>query len=193
MSASRSSSPALSAVAGGDADADVDGERHRRVVELEGLAHHVEEALGDELRGDVRGAAVEQHDELVAAHPADRVRPAQGARQPGRDRDEQPVAGAVAEGVVDVLEVVEVEEQQRARGVGGGGPGRASARRGPSPARGSAARSTRRAGPGGAAGWCAATSCRRARSRPVPSTNISRPSSTLRAMPPTSSTARCRG
>ena len=60
-------------------------------------------------------ASVDQDDELVATHPADRVGVAQRARQPCGHGDEQPVAGLVAERVVDVLEVVEVDEQRRAR------------------------------------------------------------------------------
>ena len=61
-------------------------------------------------------ASVDQYDELVATHPPDRVGIAQRARQPGGHGDEQPVAGLVAQRVVDVLEVVEIDEQRRARG-----------------------------------------------------------------------------
>ena len=113
-SASRRRSPPVGAVADRDADAGGDHERHRGAVEVERLAHHLEQPLGDELRAAVERGAVDQHDELVAAHPADRVGLAQRARQPGRDCDEQPVAGVVAERVVDVLEVVEVDEQRGA-------------------------------------------------------------------------------
>ena len=60
--------------------------------------------------------AVDQHDELVATHPSDRVGVAQGAGQPGGDGHQEPVAGLVTEGVVDVLEVVEVDEQRRPTG-----------------------------------------------------------------------------
>ena len=49
--------------------------------------------------------------ELVAAEARDQVAVAHGAAQPVRDLDQQPVAGLVAEAVVDDLEVVEVEEE----------------------------------------------------------------------------------
>ena len=50
-------------------------------------------------------------DELVAAEAGDEVARAHGRAQPARDLDEQLVAGRVAEGVVDDLEVVQVEEE----------------------------------------------------------------------------------
>ena len=54
------------------------------------------------------------HDrELVAAEAGDDVVGAQHAAQPLGHGDEQPVAGAVPERVVDELEVVEVDEQHR--------------------------------------------------------------------------------
>ena len=86
------------------------------------------------------GAALDEHDELVAAEPADRVALAQDAGEPGGDAAQQLVAGGVAEGVVDVLEAVEVDEQRRRLDAVRGGRGRASARRGPGSARGSGAR-----------------------------------------------------
>ena len=99
-------------IADGDADAGVDRQRHRRFVELERLAHHVEQPFGDELRRDRHRGTVDQYDELVAAHPSDRVGVAQGAGQSRRDGHQQVVTGLVPEGVVDVLEVVEVDVQR---------------------------------------------------------------------------------
>ena len=101
------------AIADGDADAGVHHQRHRDALELERLAHHIEQSLGDELWRRIELGIVDQDDELVTTHPADRVGIAQRARQPRGNGDEQPVAGLVAEGVVDVLEVVEVDEQRR--------------------------------------------------------------------------------
>ena len=54
---------------------------------------------------------VEQDRELVAAQPRGDVAGPDARPDPVRDRDEQPVARRVAQRVVDVLEVVEVEEQ----------------------------------------------------------------------------------
>ncbi len=107
--------PTRRAIADRDADAGVDHQRHRDALELEGLTHHIEQSLGDELRRDVELGVLDQDDELVATHPPDRVGIPQRARQPGGHGDEQSVAGLVAERVVDVLEVVEVDEQRRTR------------------------------------------------------------------------------
>ena len=79
---------------------------------------------GDEARRDGhRGAEVrlvEQQDrELVAAEAGRQVVGADARLDALGDRGEQPVAGRVAEGVVDVLEVVEVEEQDDRDPVGG--------------------------------------------------------------------------
>ena len=59
------------------------------------------------------GEVLEQQGELVAAEPRDRVHRAQHRPQPLGQPGEQPVAGGVAERVVDLLEVVDVEEQHR--------------------------------------------------------------------------------
>ena len=59
------------------------------------------------------GQPAQQHGELVAAEPGERVAAAQRAAQPGGDLAQQPVAVVVAERVVDLLEPVEVDQQQR--------------------------------------------------------------------------------
>jgi len=68
--------------------------------------------VGD--RGGVARVRVHEHRaELVAADPDEHVRTAQQAGQPRAQLPEQLVAGGVAEGVVDLLEMVEVDEQER--------------------------------------------------------------------------------
>ena len=63
----------------------------------------------------VEWRAVDQDDELVAAHPRRSCRRrATCVVSRGGHGHEQPVAGLVAERVVDVLEVVEIDEQRRA-------------------------------------------------------------------------------
>ena len=101
-------------VADRDPDAGVGVEGGQRAVELEGLLHHIEEPFGHQFGGHHRVAPVDQDDEFVAAHAADRVRPPQGARQPGGDRHQQAVSGLVAEGIVDDLEIVDVDVQRGA-------------------------------------------------------------------------------
>ena len=112
--------------------------------DLDRLGEHAHEPVGDRRRVV---AVLEQHDELVAAQPGHQVAVAGRAPQPGGQLDEHDVAGVVAEAVVDRLEAVEVEQQQRRRG-----PRAAPARRA---ARGTAcgwaARSARRGGRRGAA------------------------------------------
>ena len=69
--------------------------------------------LGHELGGLLAGHVVAQDGELVAAEAGDDVGRAHGRAQPVGHRDQQPVAGGVAEAVVHHLEAVEVEEQHR--------------------------------------------------------------------------------
>ena len=59
-------------------------------------------------------ARLGQDRELVAAQPGDEVAVADRAGDPLGHGDEERVAGGVAERVVDDLEVVEVDEQDRA-------------------------------------------------------------------------------
>ena len=62
--------------------------------------------------------------EFVAAQPGHEVMGRHRVQQPLRHPLQQGVADVVAEGVVDRLEIVEVDEQQRQRpGVGPGQPG----------------------------------------------------------------------
>ena len=72
---------------------------------------------GDPLGGGDRARArcdlLEQQSELVAAEARDRVGRAHRLAQPRGDADQQVVAGLVAECVVDLLEVVDVDEQDR--------------------------------------------------------------------------------
>ncbi len=64
-------------------------------------------------RRGVVGVGIEQHDaELVPAEPEHLVRRAQRALSGGAELGQQLVADRVAEGVVDLLEVVEVDEQE---------------------------------------------------------------------------------
>ena len=59
------------------------------------------------------GQPAQQHRELVAAEARQRVAAPQRAAQPVGDLAQQPVAVVVAERVVDLLEAVEVDQQQR--------------------------------------------------------------------------------
>ena len=65
--------------------------------------------VGDQRVWNIR----RQDQELVAAEPGDGVVRAQLAFQALADRDQQTVAQAMAEAVVDGLEAIQIEEHQR--------------------------------------------------------------------------------
>ena len=65
--------------------------------------------------GAAVGQVAQQHGELVAAEPRERVAAPERAAQPLGDVAQQPVAVVVAERVVDLLEAVEVDQQQADR------------------------------------------------------------------------------
>src|SRR5579862_4110051 len=80
-------------------------------VEHERLADRVEEPSRERLeRRLIRDGREDR--ELVAADARDEVAVAKARADPLRELDQHTVAGAVAEAVVDRLEVVEVEEEQ---------------------------------------------------------------------------------
>ena len=74
----------------------------------------VDDPMRDGLGFGQAEVVVEQDRELVATEPGGDVVCAQDGPQPGRDIGQEPVSRGMPEGVVDDLEVVEVEEQHRA-------------------------------------------------------------------------------
>ena len=98
-----------------DGDADRRRREHFRLADLERRGDLVLNADRG-ARGVARvGDTFDEHGELVAAEACHRVRGAHGSRQPFADRHQQLVAGRVAERVVHVLEVIDVEEQHGER------------------------------------------------------------------------------
>jgi hypothetical protein len=112
----------VAAVLGVDRDPDAGIQVEGHPADAEGLVERRTELVGDRT-GPVSGCARQQDRELVPAQPGNRVGSSEGPAQPLADLDEQLVAMVVAEGVVDVLEPVQVQQQQR-RGaqVAVGGP-----------------------------------------------------------------------
>jgi hypothetical protein len=96
-----------------EADADAGRDVAALAVEHERLAQRVGQPSRDLQRVGLARDAGQQHGELVAAEAGDDVAGTQHAAQPLGHAAEQPVAGAVAQRVVDHLEVVEVDEQHR--------------------------------------------------------------------------------
>ncbi len=95
----------------GNGDADAAPDRDLLALDRERDLQRVDHALRDG-EGTLQLDLVRQEDsELVAAEPGRQVVRSDAAADPVRDRGEEPVAGRVAERVVDDLEVVEVEEE----------------------------------------------------------------------------------
>ena len=94
---------------------DPDAHPHRALLaaEADGKAGGVADALGDDHRLALALHAFEEEGELVAAEPGDGVHRPQEPDETVGEHGEQPVTGAVPERVVDLLEGVDVEEQQR--------------------------------------------------------------------------------
>ena len=93
-----------------DGDADAGADDDLAALELVGLAHRLDDALRKR-RGV--GRLVDRHlqdRELVAAHARDRIGLAHQRAQAAGGILQQLVAGRVAQRVVDVLEVIEIEQ-----------------------------------------------------------------------------------
>ena len=105
---------------------DPDARRHAHTsllvrTELEGMLERFEQALGDQLGTGRQRELLGDHDELVAAEAPQRIDVAHHALEPRGDSPQQLIADAVAERVVDALEVVDVDEQRRHRRLVAGG------------------------------------------------------------------------
>ena len=94
-------------------DADAGGDMHLVAVELERGGERAQD-LGRQGRGvgGLRELGLHQR-ELVAAEPGQGVAGADRARDPAGHRAQQLVADRMAERVVDLLEAVEIEEEDR--------------------------------------------------------------------------------
>ena len=113
-SAFRSSSSACSPIAAGNGDADAAPDRDLLALDRERHLQRVDHPLRHR-EGALELDLVRQQDrELVAAQPGRQVVGPDAAPDPVRHGRQEPVAGRVAERVVDDLEVVEVEEQHDA-------------------------------------------------------------------------------
>ena len=107
---------ALAAV--GDRDADARAQEPLAPVELERALDLGGDAVGDPAQIGEAHDPLEQDHELVPAEAGDRVAGPDRRGEALGGRDQQLVAGAVAERVVDDLEVVDVGEQDGEAGVG---------------------------------------------------------------------------
>ena len=99
------------AARGGEGDADAHRDEQLALLEEERPLQLGAEPLGH--RGDRARVlhVLEEHGELVAAEPGDGVLRPQADGQPLAESDEELIARAVSEAVVDDLEAVEIEEE----------------------------------------------------------------------------------
>ena len=93
--------------------ADADADPRLAVADHEGLADDADDPLAEAAHVGLAFRADLDDREFVAADARDGVGLAHQAAQPIADLGDQPVAGIVAERVVDLLEAVEIEHQQR--------------------------------------------------------------------------------
>ena len=91
-----------------DADARAQAEGALLPGELE-IAHRLAQRLGG-AHGLIQRAALEQNAELIAAQARQRVAPADLGFQQRAHLPQQGIAGAVAAGIVDDLELVQIED-----------------------------------------------------------------------------------
>ena len=77
------------------------------------MGHGFEQFPGEQSHRVGVADILEQDDELIAAQPGQGIGRAQQGTQSCGDAAQQTVAELMSQGVVDVLEVVEVDEQQR--------------------------------------------------------------------------------
>jgi hypothetical protein len=103
-------------VVGVGRDADARRDEHLSRAEEEGLGQRVEDLAGNRTGSAVATAVLCHDDELVSSLSDQGVGVGDEPAQPLRDQHEELVTRVVAEGVVDGLEVVEVEEQGREAG-----------------------------------------------------------------------------
>ena len=80
------------------------------------------DALGHSRRIRAGADVVEQDGELVATDARERIAGAQAVLEPARGRDQELVAGLVPEAVIDRLETIEVEVENRELRIARGAP-----------------------------------------------------------------------
>src|SRR5437763_8181720 len=83
------------------------------VVDLVGGGDRLNKSASKSSRGSFLRAADLDHGELVTAEPRHAVVLSDGGRQPGADFLQQCITNRMSEGVVDVLETIEIEAEHR--------------------------------------------------------------------------------
>ena len=93
-------------------DADRGGQEDLAVIEADRRADGLAHGFGE--RGDARWVLLRHQDkaELVAGEPAQRILGFKDARQPPRQRQQDRIADRDADGIVDLLEAIEIDHHQ---------------------------------------------------------------------------------
>ena len=97
----------------GHRDADRGADLDDVMVDQIAIAEPVDDPARQDRGVLVRADVLLEHHEFVAAEPGDEILRPQHVAQPVGDRAQQPVAAGMAERIVDLLELVEIDEQQR--------------------------------------------------------------------------------
>jgi len=106
----------IRSIPGEHGDADAGPDVHLLAIDAEGPTNGVDHLAGQDSRR-TRCRQVGLNDsEFIATEPGERIGCAKPAADPLRHRAQQAIPGRVAEPVVGILEVVEVEEQSRNAG-----------------------------------------------------------------------------
>ena len=92
-----------------DAGIDLHGDR----VQLERLAHGFQQATRLGACGDEVGSFAQQDREVVVAHASQQIFPTHAVGEPVRDPAQQLVAEVAADRIADLVELAEVQQQQR--------------------------------------------------------------------------------
>ena len=100
------------AVVGEQGDADADVALQGDALQGERLGHHRAQLFGD-FDGQVVVGVLEEDRELIPAQAGQQVTGPQLLGQAGSDLDQESVPDVVAQAVVDLLELVQVQQQQR--------------------------------------------------------------------------------
>jgi hypothetical protein len=105
-----------------EGDADAAAARNARLPQLERFGKERADGAAGILHLARRRRARDRHHEFIAAEAVDLARRAQRLREARGERRQKLVAGIVPEAVVDGLEAVEIEKQQRRAAFGGARP-----------------------------------------------------------------------
>ena len=100
---------AIGRIGGGHRDTDTHADQDLVAVEIEGPADDLDDPLAQRSGFSAIGHAALKDGKFVAAQARDGVRLANAEAQPRADLLEELVAKGMPKGIVDVLEVVEVE------------------------------------------------------------------------------------